>query len=287
VSHAKNQHYVSRLYLRQFAYEAGKNPRICAFDKTKRKVIRPTIKNVAAELHFYESSDAGIERALSKIEDTFVPAYRAAREIDDIESLGQWERAAIAVFIAVQQIRTVEFRETLKSMVSGLDEWAKRHDARLDPSYTSITEEQCREMQVSSLATLAPTIAMGAGTMKWIRLHNQTAMPFWTSDHPITMYNPKPATLMGNLGWACAGIQVFFPLSPQIALCICDPEAYDAQPSEIRTKDIAHVTLLNELQVRHATRFVFSKTTDFELADRVLTAHPMFGDPKRKRTQTN
>ena len=120
MSHAKNQHYVSRLYLRQFAYEGRKNPRICAFYKTIRKVIRPTIKNIAAELHFYESADTGVERALSKIEDTFVPAYRAAREIDDIESLGQWERAAIAVFIAVQQIRTVEFRATLKSMVSGL-----------------------------------------------------------------------------------------------------------------------------------------------------------------------
>lgn len=101
------------------------------------------------------------------------------------------------------------------------------------------------------------------------------------------MYNPKPATLMGNLGWACAGIQVFFPLSPEIALCICDPEEYAAQASEILTNDIAHVTLLNELQVRHATRFVFSRTADFELVNRILNAFPDFGDPKRKRVQTN
>jgi hypothetical protein len=145
VSHAKNQHYVSRLYLRQFAFEAGKNPHIYAFDKTTRRVIRPSIRNIAAEMHLYESSDTGIERALGMVEDNFVPAYRLIREIDDIAALGPSERAAIAIFIAVQQVRTVEFRETLKSMVAGLDEWARRHNHELDKSYTTITEEQCRE----------------------------------------------------------------------------------------------------------------------------------------------
>lgn len=100
-------------------------------------------------MHFYESSDTGIERALGMIEDNFVPAYRLIREIDDIAALGPNERAAIAILIAVQQVRTVEFRETLKSMVSGLDEWAKRHNHQLDESYTTITEEQCRQMVVS------------------------------------------------------------------------------------------------------------------------------------------
>jgi hypothetical protein len=286
VSHAKNQHYVSRLYLRQFAFEAGKNPRICAFDKTIRRIIRPSIRNIAAEMHFYESADTGIERALGMIEDKFAPAYRLVREIGDIAALGPNERAAIAIFIAVQQVRTVEFRETLKSMVSGLDEWAKRHNHQLDESYTTITEEQCRQIQVASLATTAPTIAIGAAQMKWIRIHNRTAMPLWTSDHPVTLYNPKPASLMGNLGWACPGVQVFFPLSPILALCICDPDEYDAQPSEIWTDDIEHVRLQNDLQLRHATRFVFSRSGDFNLADQVLDAYPSVGDAARKRTRS-
>jgi hypothetical protein len=177
VSHAKIQHYVSRLYLRQFAFEAGKNPRVCAFDKTKRRVIRPSIKNIAAEMHFYESADTGIERTLGMIEDNFVKAYQLIRQIDDISALGPNARAAIAIFVAVQQVRTVEFRETLKSMVSGLGEWAKRHNHQLDESYTAITEDQCREIQVASLATTAPAIAMGAVEMKWIRVHNRTATP--------------------------------------------------------------------------------------------------------------
>ena len=51
MSHAKNQHYVARLYLRQFACSTGgKNPHIYAFDKTDRRVIRPSIRNVAATI---------------------------------------------------------------------------------------------------------------------------------------------------------------------------------------------------------------------------------------------
>ena len=283
VTHAKNQHYVSRLYLRQFAYQAGKNPHIYAFDKTARRVIRPSIKNVATELHFYEASDTGVERALGRLEDMFVPAYRAVREIDDIATLGLEERVAIALFIAVQQVRTVEFRATLKSMVSGLDEWGKHHNHHLDESYTTITEDQCRCIQLASLATTAPAIATGAAEMKWIRLHNRTDMPFWASDHPVTHYNPKPAGLMGNLGWACPGIQVFFPLSPTLALCICDPDEYRAIPSEVSINETQQITLQNYLQLLYATRFVFSSSGDFELATKVLDANPEMGDPARKR----
>jgi hypothetical protein len=90
---------------------------------------------------------------------------------------------------------------------------------------------------------------------------------------------------MGNLGWACPGIQVFFPLSPALALCICDPEEYRALPNEIWTDDVEHVKLQNDLQLRHATRFVFSRSGDFSLASQVLDAYPDVGDPSRRRTR--
>jgi Protein of unknown function (DUF4238) len=170
-------------------------------------------------------------------------------------------------------------------MVAGLDEWARFHNHELDKSYTTITEEQCRQIQVASLASTAPGIAIGAAQMKWIRIHNRTAMPPWTSDHPVTLYNPKPASLMGNLGWACPGVQVFFPPSPALALCICDPVEYHAQPSELWTDDIEHVRLQNDLQLRHATQFVFSKSGEFSLANQVLDAYPQVGDPDRQRTR--
>jgi hypothetical protein len=64
VQDPKNQHYVPRLYLRQFSANAcAKNPQICSFDKTCQRVRRPTIRAVAAEDYFYEQEARGAEKA--------------------------------------------------------------------------------------------------------------------------------------------------------------------------------------------------------------------------------
>lgn len=281
MTYAKNQHYVARLYLRQFAYEAGKNPHIVAFDKTTRRTIRPSIKNIASELDFYESSDTGIERLLGKVEDGFTPAYRRLREAQSLDAIGTEDRAVIALFLAVQLIRTAEFRAQVKSTVSHIDEWSKLHNHNLDPSYTTITEEQCRQVQISSMMTTIPGIAELMCQMKWIRLRNQTPMPFWTSDHPISFHNPRPSEITGNLGLRCRGIQVFFPLSPTLTLCLCDWMDYGALPNDLVTNDVQNVIFQNDLQVRSSTRFVFSRSSDFALATAILDEYPDVAHPDR------
>ena len=71
-----------------------------------------------------------------------------------------------------------------------------------------------------------------------------------------------------------------------IGTVLCDPVEYHAQPAEIWTDDIEHVRLQNDLQLRHATRFVFSKSGDFSLANQVLDVYPQVGYPNRKRTRS-
>lgn len=285
MTHAKNQHYVARLYLRQFAYESGKNPHIYAFDKATRRVIRPSIKNVAADLHFYETSDTGVERLLGRVENGFMPAYRLLREAPSLDAIGTNDRVVIALFLAVQLIRTVEFRAQLKSMTAQVNQWSKRHGHNLDPSYTTIAEEQCREIQVSSIRTMVPDFAETMGQMKWIRLRNQTSMPFWTSDHPINFYNPRPSEIRGNLGLKCRGIQIFFPLSPTLTLCLCDPIDYRALPNDGVADDVQNVIFQNDLQLRSSTRFILSRSGDFALATEILDEHPEIADPDRPRLQ--
>jgi hypothetical protein len=53
---AKLQHYVPQFYLRSFASEGGKTPRIWCYDKARQKAFKTNIKNVAAERNFYEKS---------------------------------------------------------------------------------------------------------------------------------------------------------------------------------------------------------------------------------------
>jgi Protein of unknown function (DUF4238) len=285
VSPARNQHYVARLHLRQFACETGKNPHILAFDKTRRKVIRPSIRTIAADVHFYESSDTGVERLLGKAESAFAPVYQRLRETPSIDGIEEDDRVVVALFLAAQMIRTVEFREGVKSVTALIDDWSKREGHDLDPSYTTVSEEEVRQIQISSLVNQVPEIADVMLQMKWVRLQNETSMPLWTSDHPINLYNPRPSGVSGNLGLKSRGIQVFFPLAPSLTLCLCDPIDYGELPNDGVMNDIQNITFQNDLQLRSATRFVFSRSGDFALATEILDLYPEVGDPDRPRVQ--
>lgn len=283
MSHAKHQHYVARLYLRRFACETHKNPRIWAFDKQRRTAVRPSIKNVAGEMYFYERTDTGVERGLQQIEDAFLPGYQQLCEGGGVDDLTAENRAQIALYLAVQQVRTPEFRQTLKSSVDGLKRWAEHYDHQIDPSLTEITEEECRKIQIGTLVDHTPQMAVIMVQMKWMKLRNETALPYWTSDHPVTLHNPIRTPGLGNLGLKCRGIQLLFPLSPTTALCLCDPVEYADLPNESATKDPQNVVFQNHLQMIASTRFVFSRSADFSLADEILRNDPRLADPDRKR----
>jgi hypothetical protein len=198
----QRQHYVARVYLRRFAYENGKNPHIHAFDKSSRRSMRPSIKSIASELNFYGPKDDAVEQMLGRMEAQFTPAYQRLRETHSLSDISSLDRAVVAAFLAFQMIRTQEFRAHLKSMTSELDRWAKSYGHNLDPSYTTITEEECRKIQVSSMVTMVPELAETMLHMKWIRLSNETKLPFWTSDHPINRYNLQLIRFRGRVNYA-------------------------------------------------------------------------------------
>ena len=284
MSHAKNQHYVARLYLRRFAYEEGKNPHVYAFDKTTRRTIRPSIKNIASELHFYEEKDTGVERMLGRVESEFTPVYQRLREAPTMREISSDDRVVTALFLATQMVRTQEFREGVKSINSQLGGWIERFHKDMT-SFPELTEQECRTIQARAIVNSVPEITEVIAAMKWIRFTNLTSMPFWTSDHPINLYNPRPAGLQGNVGLKCRGIQVFFPLSPTQALCLCDPIDYSGLPSDGATNDVENVKFQNHLQLRESTRFLFSRVDDFALAQQILKREPESGDPHRIRMQ--
>jgi Protein of unknown function (DUF4238) len=248
--------------------------------------VRASIRSVASHLHFYESSDTGIERALGAVENAFAPAYRRLREADSLDAIGPTERAVITTYLAVQHVRTEEFRATVKGTFAEIDKWAKLNKHELDDElFTMLTtaadEEECRQIQVNLLANAVPKFEELIAQMKWMRFRNRTPMPLWTSDHPLTLFNP----LTGDLGLACPGIQVFFPLSPTASLHLCDPIAYAALPNDEVIDDVRDVMFQNTLQVFSSTRFVFSQSDDFTLAEKILNKQPELSDPERRRTR--
>jgi hypothetical protein len=101
------------------------------------------------------------------------------------------------------------------------------------------------------------------------------------------LHNGIDAGLMGNLGLACRGIELHFPLSPRRSLCLCDPVTFGGLPGVIESDDVNHPMFLNSLQVITSTRFVFGDMSDFSMADSLLRKHPQYRDPHRARVQGN
>ena len=110
-----------------------------------------------------------------------------------------------------------------------------------DSALGSITDDDMRQMQVNVLVRNGPKFAGYLARLKWVLTINRSTMPYWTSDNPITRYNPHPEDLKSNLGLGDRGIQVFFPLSPTRSLCLCDPEEYAALPEVWTTNDVQNV----------------------------------------------
>ena len=285
----KIQHYVPRLYLNSFVIKPKKHSVYC-YDKLKSKVLVTSIKNIACENYFYDASDQQeqtIEKTFSSIESAFDPIYKKILTSGDLNSLTSMDKQTIAFFVTTQELRTREHRELLKDMGRQVkdrlskekltDEFKERYG--ID---TWGTEAGAKALQLSMFRNI-PRYAEILLQMKWILINNRTPIPFWTSDHPINRFNPIDMRPSGNLGLLSKGIQIHFPLSPEVVLSFSDPSTYNSFGETHETKDIQNVIFENSLQITHSTRHIFSKTNDFSLAERMLKQDPSLKDIRKKR----
>jgi len=283
----KLEHYVPQFYLRFFSIKNNRKT-ICCFDKRNSSKFISNIRNIACEKYFYDfpKGNQTIEKQLAKIESIFKFAYIKLVILKDVYKLNWSERVSIANFVAIQEFRTRETREFLRDLV-------RQATAKL--SKYPLSEEFKKQLEEINTAEYPKKfqIRMLKNTkefsdiilsMKWILIENKTKMLFWTSDHPINRYNPieVPAPL-GNLGLLSRGIQIFFPLTPRLSLCLCDLVEYFTYPEKMRADNIDNIMFQNHLQMRSATRFIFSQDDDFSLAEKIMKKEPSLRNTDRKR----
>lgn len=288
----KIQHYVPRFYLKNFAIQRGNEHWLNCFDKTDFRNFPVNIKDIGCEKFFYEGVEEEqiLEKALSRLERDFVKVYDKLVNSRLLLGLSWAEKSVLASFVAVQDLRTREFREVLRSlgkeMKRVLGNKPLSNDLK-EQLATVDTEENVRSIH-SKLVTETLSGKTGFAqmilNMKWVLFENLTRIPLWTSDHPVNRFNPIDLEPFGNLGLMSRGIQVFFPLNPNLGIVFGDPVEYFRNPEKVTCiKD--NVIFCNTLQVRSSTRHIFSSNNDFYLAKKWLNEHPDFTDPKRKRME--
>ncbi|MFN8400084.1 MAG: DUF4238 domain-containing protein [Anaerolineales bacterium] len=278
----KAQHYVPQVYLRNFATQRKKEFFICCFDKATRKTFKPNVKNVANQTGFYNFINSEGEKASieSFFNDAETKMKYALQELNDkpTSSTLMAHREVIAKFFALQEERTLVFRDVHNDTIRLVNK-------RLKPDgfeFPEPTENDTREFQARFLIDMADSFTGVLLDLKWILVSNKTNMPFWTSDNPIAKYNPHKSELVGNLGWKSPGIQLHIPISPALAIIMCDPFEYADMAPELPAF-APSVDFNNSGQVIEAKQYVFSQSDDFSLAHKMLQELSELSNPNRPR----
>ena len=120
----KRQHFIPRFYLKSFG------DRLFCYDKLEDRVIPTNIRSIALGKYFYEVEgldDGLIEKFLAENETKFSRAYYELLGKKDITKLSSESQDSLFRFIAVQFLRTEQYRLQLEDITSqALTTFAKK-----------------------------------------------------------------------------------------------------------------------------------------------------------------
>ena len=139
----------------------------------------------------------------------------------------------------------------------------------------------------------------------WLLTRTGSACSYIIGDHPLVMHNSRDHGLRWNLGLSVQGIEIYFPLSPQLTLgMMCESHRWDfesglrrmsrkdrrdpclqkglsiardfiraVQSGQSASMDPQNVEFLNSLQGARAERFLFSCEGNFSVAEKMIAAN--------------
>ena len=221
----KNQHYVPEFYLKNFSRDK-KNMNIYVIND--RKFTTGSIKHQCSKSYFY-SKDTILETLLSQLESREASAInKLIRE----KSLGKlnYEEDYIRIleFISMMHGRTLMKKKKMEKMLDDFTEKIFKPMFRADPLSKELSNDDIKSIKIKNPSL--HLLGLQMGIKGWILLSdlipvsliNNTDAEFLISDHPIVFYNRAFHNLRGvsMSGYTSYGLQVFCPLSPNLALML-------------------------------------------------------------------
>lgn len=292
MSRVKLQHYIPQFYLKNFASKNKKKYFINCFDKITEKQFTSAIGNIACEKYFYERGNVQpLEKELSILEKKVSKIIKKVIRTKDLNILNGSERKLMSEFIITQSIRTRESREEINDVTNAIKTAVAIHGFHMDPDEAETIIDEIydenlvinihkRMLSGESISRLIEPIS----EMIWILYLNNTEMPFWISDHPVNRYNPFNSPY-GNRGLLSPGINIFFPITPKISLCLLDSVLFGEHLSNNTTRPIANiqnVIFQNHVQAVSSYKHVLSNSSNFSLLRYMLKDNPKFIKEKKR-----
>lgn len=300
----KDQHTVSRCYLKRFANEQR---RFFSFNKVHGKPSSVGTRSTTVQEYFYDLHPATlvdpnadvqwVEKTFALLENRFEEVLAAAVCEAAAGALSYETGSSLAQFIAIQWMRTVGRRAHLleaeqKAIQAMIDKWYAENAPGIPPGKFKRGVGYEAGLHANLLANYDAVIrtAEKFWNLYWIVGRNTTSQPFFTSDDPVVRDRIPPENDGPNVPpWV--GIEYSFPLSSKFTLVMMDRYMFsktsntNGENFERRTLDMGEMEVerYNALQVAKSTQYVFCQENMFTLAERLCHEESRICDPLRSR----
>lgn len=258
----KKQHYVPKLLLRHFSIDdKKKNINVFNADTRFYKQNCP-LKNQGQEDYFY-GEDGIIEKELEQLETAAAPIIAEIIKHKQIPKKDTEKYGILFFFSLLLTYRTKSSAEHLNEVVNKTFQEITKLDERFSEFKDKGINIELKNAAAHSLSVISEAI-LGAYDLKLTLLVNTTNKKFITSDNPSVKYNQfleKRNHLGGHLGIFTKGLQIFFPLSPDVMLVYYDKWAYkfgNKKDTVIFLNNDSDIDQLNLLQIANCHKIIFS-----------------------------
>lgn len=316
----KKQHYVPQCYLESWAIPDSYQ--VYVYDKAKKKPRTNNIEDVAEERYFYDIDLSGVlseeeirrlgleGQDLSRLDDDqyienlfsndiengfkfYLDKLREAHERTEWEwkncfFFSEVDKFRFSFFLAAQYIRVKSVRTSIADSSDCLTQWLTDMGASTETLQKYTTDKKqlsyihgkmiCNNEEIQKLSR-------SFFSLTWILRINTTDNVFFTSDNPIGTIPHIKHPFMAMSGLNSRGVEVYFPIAPDLILVMYDGEYHkEVQPFDRRMIEmdaVSDVTYYNKWITLESERCVFSADSNFSVMEELLNKdETVFDKPK-------
>lgn len=215
------------------------------------KTVSTPISNVAIFKDIY-GKDGILEGELNRIE---TEVALVISKIIESKMISDDNANLLLFYIIIQHQRTLK---VVKTFIDSYKEQCNVLNRRFGDS--ELTKSIPSVDYVSTISLQIVSEAMDRlGTMNAVLIENKASSSFITSDSPVVVYNHviECSPYSREYGFGVRGLQIFFPLSPDLCLFYYDATSYRCNYKFYKIKKPRLVDDINTLVLINANRFIY------------------------------
>ncbi|WLH78046.1 DUF4238 domain-containing protein [Pseudomonas sp. FP2335] len=220
----KKHHYVPRVYLKNFS---SNDKTINLFNLSREIVISGgKLKSQCYRDYLYGIED-GLEKALGLIEGLAAKLFREIRKDLKPPSPESADYGDLLTYVIFQRNRTLYAARAINEMLVAMAQKLISYRPEIPKDIFEKVSIEVNDPAIHALKAANHSIHFALDLSCKLLLSKKGA-EFITSDNPVVFYNQalESCQIHQGLGTASKGLQIFFPVSPEIAIIFYDNSTY-------------------------------------------------------------